>query len=156
MKKTLLKIAPVAMLALAACNNSETPADGEEAETEETAKAAEEIELPPAIVKSDAYRCGNGTILHVDFFGREGAEGKKLAASIHVGDKSSPAIRVEAPKPAAAAEIALEGEAEDGASEAAVDPDGPMTSADGQASLAGDGAAITVTLPEIGSQSCKA
>lgn len=149
MKKPLLKIAPIAMLALAACNNSETPTEGEDAEA---AEVAEVVELPPAIVKSDAYRCADGTILYVDFYGREGADGKKLAASIHVGDKNSPAVRVEAPK----AEAVEEGEAIDGASDEAAAPDGPMKSADGETTLAGDGGSINVKLSGKGAQSCKA
>ena len=134
MKKNLLILAPVAMLALAACNNSETPADGE-AETAEA--AAEPVKMPPPITSSGTYRCADNTILYVDFFG------DNEAAAIRVGDKTAEAIRVEAP----AAEEGAEGEA--------AKPTGPMKSADGEASLSGSGKSINVKLPGKGAQSCK-
>lgn len=153
MRKTLLKITPVAMLALAACSNSETPAEGEAAEGEEAAEVAEPVEMPAPIVKDDVYRCADSTVIYVDFFGRDGADGPKTAAAIRAGDKLAEAIRLEAPKP----EAEIEGEGEDGASDAeAVAPEGPMVSADGEATLSGDGAAIQVKLPNKNVQTCKA
>ncbi len=151
MKKSLLIIAPVAMLALAACNKTETPAEGEGAEG---AEAAAPVEMPPAIVDSGAYRCGDGTVLYVDFFGNEGKDGPKVAAGISIGEKGKDTIRVEAPK----AEEPAEGEvasAEAPAPDAAAAPAGPMKSADGEASLSGEGASINVKLPGKGAQTCK-
>jgi hypothetical protein len=148
MKKSLLIIAPVAMLALAACNKTETPAEGTEAEGTETAAAP--VELPPAIVDSGAYRCGDGTVLYVDFYGNAGKDGAKTGAAISVGEKGKDTVRVEAPK----AEAPADGAAAPAADAAA--PAGPMKSADGEASLSGGGASINVKLPGKGAQTCKA
>ncbi|MGB5078412.1 MAG: hypothetical protein WBO17_13115, partial [Sphingorhabdus sp.] len=68
MKKTLLLLAPLSMLALAACNKSETPAEGEAGA--DTAAAPEApMAMPPAITASGTYRCADNTILYVDFLG---------------------------------------------------------------------------------------
>lgn len=150
MKKTLLKFTPVALLALAACNNSETPVEGKEAEAE--AAVEEPVELPPSIVANDVYRCADGTILYVDFLGTEGADGPKSGANIRIGEKTATAINVQTPKP----EPLPEGEAEDGASDPAeAQAAGPMASADGEATLEGEGTSIKVKLPGKGAQSCK-
>lgn len=143
------------MLALAACNNSETPADSEIADVEQTTELAEPVEMPAPIVHSDVYRCADSSILYVDFFGRDGADGVKTAAAIRVGDKTADAIRVEAGE--AVAQTLPEGEAVDGASDTeATVADGPMKSADGEATLSGDGSSINVKLPNKGAQTCKA
>jgi hypothetical protein len=140
MKKSLLLIAPLSMLALAACNKSETPAEGE-ATAEAAATTAAPVELPPAITASGTYRCADNTILYVDFLGQN------EAADIRVGDKAATAIRVTAP----AAEAPATGAAP--AAEAA--PAGPMKSADGESSLSGSGAQINVKLAGKGAQTCK-
>jgi len=155
MKKNLLILAPVAMLALAACNNSETPADGELADGDQAVELAEPVEMPAPIVHSDVFRCADSSILYVDFFGNDGADGPKTGAAIRVGDKTAEPIRVEAAAPVAA--TLPEGEAVDGASDTeATVADGPMKSADGEATLSGDGASINVKLPNKGAQTCKA
>ena len=133
MKKTLLILAPLSMLALAACNKSETPAADADAEAA-TAATAEPLPMPPSITASNVYRCADGTVLNVDFLG------KNEAADIRVGDKTAAAVRVNAPK------------AEAGATEA---PAGPMKSEDGKTSLSGSGAQINVKLADKGAQSCK-
>jgi hypothetical protein len=140
MKKTLLILAPLSMLALAACNNSETPKEGE-AGTETAAAPAAPVELPPAITASGTYRCADNSILYVDFLG------KNEAADIRVGDKAATAVRVTAP----AAEAPAAGAAP--AAEAA--PAGPMKSADGENSLSGEGKQINVKLAGKGAQTCK-
>jgi hypothetical protein len=140
MKKTLILIAPLSMLALAACNKSETPAADAEAEAAKAAAAAP-VPLPPAITASGTYRCGDNTILYVDFLGAN------EAADIRVGDKAAAAIRVTAPKaeaPAAGAAPAAEAK-----------PAGPMKSADGKSSLSGSGQQINVNIAEKGAQTCK-
>ena len=139
MKKSIMILAPVAMLALAACNKSETPAEGEGEAV--TAEPEAPMEMPPAITASTTYRCGDNTILYVDFLG------ENVAADIRVGEKMATAIRVNAPK----AEVPAEGEA----SEAAAAPTGPMKSEDGEASLSGSGKQINVKLPGKGAQTCK-
>lgn len=139
MKKTLLFIAPLSMLALAACNKSETPAA--DADAAKTAEAAAPVEMPPAITASGTYRCADNTILYVDFLG------KNEAADIRVGDKTAAAVRVSAAKVEAPA---------DGAAPAAdAAPAGPMKSEDGKSSLSGSGAKINVKLADKGAQTCK-
>ena len=134
MKKTLLYIAPLSMLALAACNKSETPAADAEAEAAKTAEATPAAPMPPSITASNTYRCADNTILHVDYLG------KNEAADIRVGEKTAAAVRVSAPK------------AEAGATEA---PAGPMKSEDGKTSLSGSGPQINVKLADKGAQTCK-
>jgi hypothetical protein len=140
MKKTILFLAPLSVLALAACNKSETPAEGE-AGAEGTAAIAAPIEMPPAITATGTYRCADSTILYVDFLGAN------EAADIRVGDRTALAVRVTAPEAAAPAEgsAALD--------EAA--PAGPLTSADGESSLSGSGKQINVKLAGKGAQTCK-
>ena len=143
MKKTLLILAPLSMLALAACNKSETPKEGE-AGTETAAAPAAPVELPPAITASGTYRCADNTILYVDFLG------KNEAADIRVGEKSATAVRVTAPVAEAPAADATAAPA---TAEAA--PTGPMKSADGESSLSGEGKQINVKLAGKGAQTCK-
>ena len=141
MKKNLLILAPVAMLALAACNKTETPAEGEAAAT--AAAPAAPIELPPSITASATYRCADNTILYVDFLG------PNIAADIRVGDKTATATRVAqavAAAPAAGAAAAPAAE---------VVPAGPLKSADGETSLSGSGKQINVKLAGKGAQTCK-
>jgi hypothetical protein len=129
------------MLALAACNKTETPA----AETPEAvaAKAAEAVPMPPSITAQTTYRCADNTILHVDYLGAN------EAADIHVGDKMAAAIRVTAPvAPAPAAGAAP-------ADPATAKPAGPMKSADGATSLSGSGKQVNVKLADKGAQTCK-
>lgn len=140
MNKTLLLLAPLSMLALAACNKTETPA---ESEATAAAATAAEVELPPAITATGTYRCADNSILYVDFLG------KNEAADIRVGEKSAMAVRVTAPK--------AEAPAADAAATAATEtvPAGPMKSADGESSLSGSGNQINVKLAGKGAQTCK-
>lgn len=140
MKKTLLILAPLSMLALAACNKSETPAEGD-AGTETAAAPAAPVEMPPAITASGTYRCADNSILYVDFLGAN------EAADIRVGDKAATAVRVTAP----VAEAPAAGTA--APTEAA--PAGPLKSADGENSLSGSGKQINVKLAGKGAQTCK-
>ena len=141
MIKKLIFLAPLSMLALAACNSSETPATAENG-TETAAVPVEEIEMPPAITASGTYRCADNTILYVDFLGQN------EAADIRVGEKSALAVRVTAPKAEAPA-------ADAAAAPAAEEPAGPLTSADGESSLSGSGDQINVKLAGKGAQTCK-
>lgn len=142
MKKNLLLIAPLSMLALAACNKSETPAG--DAATETAATTAAPVELPPSITASGTYRCADNTILYVDFLGQN------EAADIRVGDKAATAVRVTAPAAEAPA-----ADAATAAPTAEASPTGPMKSADGEASLSGSGDQINVKLAGKGAQTCK-
>lgn len=142
MKINLLILAPVAMLALAACNKTETPAEGDVAKVEAPAAP---IELPPSITASATYRCADNTILYVDFLGAN------VAADIRVGDKTATATRVaQSVVPAPAAGTAPAAPA---AAEAA--PAGPLKSVDGETSLSGSGKQINVKLAGKGAQTCK-
>ena len=139
MNKTLLILAPLSVLALAACNKTETTAEGE---ADTTAAPAAPIAMPPAITATGTYRCADNTILYVDFLGQN------EAADIRIGDKAATAIRVTAPAaPAAPAPGATP------ATETA--PSGPLTSTDGESALSGSGAQINVKLAGKGSQTCK-
>jgi hypothetical protein len=141
MKKTLLILAPLSMLALAACNKTETPAEGEAGT--ETATAAP-IAMPPAITASGTYRCADNTILYVDFLGAN------EAADIRVGDKAAAAVRV-----TAAAPVVPAADAAAPAAPAEAAPAGPLKSADGESSLSGSGKQINVKLAGKGAQTCK-
>jgi hypothetical protein len=141
MKKNILLIAPLSMLALAACNNSETPATEGEA-VAKAENAAAPVELPPAITSQATYRCADNTIVHVDFLGNN------EAADIRVGDKTAVAVRVSADKPA----VPAEGEA---AAAKAETPAGPLKSADGATLLSGSGKQITLRLADKAEQACK-
>jgi hypothetical protein len=143
MKKSLILLAPLSMLALAACNKSETPAADEAAGTETAAAPAAPVELPPAITASGTYRCADNTILYVDFLG------KNEAADIRVGEKSATAVRVTAPAAEAPAADATAAPTTEAA------PTGPMKSADGENSLSGEGKQINVKLAGKGAQTCK-
>ena len=143
MKKTLLILAPLSMLALAACNKTETPAEGE-AGTDTAAATAEPVAMPPAITASGTYRCADNTILYVDFLGAN------EAADIRVGDKAAAAVRV-----TAAAPVAPTADAAAPAAPAEAAPSGPLKSADGESSLSGSGKQINVKLAGKGAQTCK-
>jgi hypothetical protein len=142
MKNPLILIAPLSMLALAACNKSETPATPEgEGDASKMTQTSAPVEMPPAITASGTYRCGDNTILYVDFLG------KNEAADIRVGDKAAAAVRVTAPEIEASA---------DGTPPAAdAKPAGPMKSADGTTSLSGSGKQINVKMGDKGAQTCK-
>lgn len=142
MMKKLLLLAPLSMLALAACNSSETPAS-DAADGATAATPVAEIELPPAITATGTYRCADNSILYVDFLGAN------EAADIRIGEKSAMAVRVTAPK----AETPATDAATAATAEAA--PAGPMTSADGESSLSGSGKQINVKLAGKGAQTCK-
>ncbi|MGL5837771.1 MAG: hypothetical protein ACRCY3_04645 [Sphingorhabdus sp.] len=144
MKKTSLLIAPLSMLALAACNNTETPAtEGDAAKTVE-ASAEPAVKMPPPITAQNTYRCADNTIVHIDFFGAN------EAADIRVGDKTGTAIRVSAEAPAApAAGVAPATPAPEAT------PAGPLKSADGETLLTGSGKQINLKLAGKGAQTCK-
>jgi hypothetical protein len=145
MKKSIIILAPLSMLALAACNKSETPAADQAAGTDTAAATGAEVAMPPAITASGTYRCADNTILYVDFIGNN------EAADIRVGDKAAAAVRVTAP--VAAAPAAPAGGAAPAPADAA--PAGPMKSADGGNSLSGSGKQINVMLAGKGAQTCK-
>ncbi len=143
MKKNLLILAPVVMLALAACNKTETTT---QSETPKVETPAAPLELPPSITSSATYRCADNTILFVDFLGAN------IAADIRVGDKTATATRV---SQAAAAPADPAAGAAPAAPAAEAAPAGPLKSADGETSLSGSGKQINVKLAGKGAQTCK-
>lgn len=82
-------------------------------------------QLPPPVKASKTFRCKDNSLVYVDFF----ADDK--GANIRT-EKNGPPVMVAAPEPGQ-----------------------EMVSADGTAKLSGDTAAITVTLPDLGTRSCK-
>ncbi len=147
MKKSLMIFAPVAMLALAACNKSETTATPAEGDPSAVATPAAPVELPPSITASGTYRCADNTILFVDFLGAN------VAADIRVGDKTSAATRVAQAK--VEAPVAPVDGTAPAAPAAEAAPAGPLKSADGETSLSGSGKQINVKLAGKGAQTCK-
>lgn len=145
MNKKLLLIAPLSMLALAACNKSETPAA--ETDAAKTAEAAAPVKMPPPITAQETYRCADNTIVHVDFLGAN------EAADIRIGDKTAIAIRVSA-EVSAPADAAAPVDAAAPAADAAK-PAGPLKSADGETILSGSGKQINLQLAGKGAQNCK-
>ncbi len=130
------------MLALAACNKSETPV----VDDTKTVESATPVELPPSITSEATYRCADSTVLYVDFFGN------KDAADIRVGSETAPAVRVAAAK--AEAPAAGAAPAATPAPEAAA-PAGPLKSEDGTTTLSVNGKNINVKLADKGAQTCK-
>lgn len=139
MKHPLILIAPLSMLALAACNKSETPA-ADDTKTAEAAPAAP-VDLPPSITSEATYRCADSTVLYVDFLG------KNEAADIRVGSETATAVRVTAPK--------AEAPAADAAPAPEAAPTGPLKSEDGKTTLSINGKNINVKLADKGAQTCK-
>lgn len=143
MNKKLLLIAPLSVLALAACSKSETPAADADATKTADASAAP-VKMPPPITAQETYRCADNTIVHIDFLGAN------EAADIRVGDKTAAAIRVSPEVEAAAAPADATAPAADAAK-----PAGPLKSVDGETVLTGSGQQINLKLAGKGAQNCK-
>ena len=143
MNKKLLLIAPLSMLALAACSKSDTPAADADATKTADASAAP-VKMPPPITAQETYRCADNTIVHIDFLGAN------EAADIRVGDKTAVAIRVSPEVEAAAAPADATAPAADEAK-----PAGPLKSVDGETVLTGSGQQINLKLAGKGAQNCK-
>ena len=67
MKPSLLS-APVALLALAACNNKPTVVDGPADPMANAIKNAPPVTLPPPIAATIEYRCKDNSLVTVDWF----------------------------------------------------------------------------------------
>ena len=146
MRLSFLSLAPVALLAMSACNNSDNAAEPEAEATPATAEAP--IELPPSIVDSGVYRCADSSVVYVDFY-----QGGKRAG-IRTEQNGQPII-LNAPE---ADMASSEATPEAGATpEAAATPetgDLTLTGGDGYA-LKGTGQTIEVQLPGKEMQTCK-
>ncbi len=146
MRQFLLPLAPLTLLALAACNQAGDTTDMNA--TDEVATEAAPMELPPAIVDSGTYRCADGSVIYVDFY--QGGE----RAGIRT-EQNGISVILDAPD--AQADAMTAAPAEDAmADDGAVAQAGAMTLvADGGYALTGTGQNIDVTLPEKDSQTCK-
>ena len=66
MTRTALLLPLLAAAALAGCNKSHTIVAGPDVDSDNTA-AATNVELPPTIASSKSYRCGDNSIVYVDW-----------------------------------------------------------------------------------------
>ncbi len=92
MKKAPVFFAAVALSALSACQNSpeEVSSTTPDPMASQLANAAP-VELPPAIASSVALRCGDNSLVYVDFF--KGDKQVQLKT-----DKAGPATMLKAPE----------------------------------------------------------
>ncbi|MDZ7588986.1 MAG: hypothetical protein U5J78_07610 [Parasphingorhabdus sp.] len=141
MKRHIIMLTPLALLALAGCGQSreEKAEAAKQAEVAAEEQAAETMMAPPPITSQGVYRCKDNTIVYVDFLG------DNVAANVRVGEKSGVPTNLTAPAPA---EPAADGAAAPAAS-------GELVSADGTMKLTGGGKEITLTLPGKSAQACK-
>ena len=87
-----LAVAAFALLSLAACNNKpeEVSSTAPDPMASQLANAAP-VELPPAIAESVTLRCGDNSLVYVDFF--QGSKQVQLKT-----DKAGPATMLKAPE----------------------------------------------------------
>lgn len=91
---TLIAAAALVLLPLAACNNQgpeEVSSTAPDPMASQLANAAP-IELPPAIAESVTLRCGDNSLVYVDFF--QGDKQVQLKT-----EKAGPATMLKAPEP---------------------------------------------------------
>ena len=122
-----LTLIALGSLALAACDSKSITSDSTpDPMANEIANAAP-VELPPAIAATKIYRCGDSSVVSIDWLD------DKKTANIRVGDATTP-VQVKA---------AAEGEA--------------MTAADGTSLTgSATAASVSLTLAGKGAQTCKA
>ncbi|HEX4761260.1 MAG TPA: hypothetical protein VFU87_00520 [Sphingomicrobium sp.] len=120
MTRTPLLLAIVAAAALAGCSNQDQNAAAEE----NSADANAGVELPPAIAASKSYRCGDNTVIQIDWLS------DNKTANVRTEQNGAP-TQVTAPEPGQ-----------------------PMTSASGLALEGTVAGPVTVTLPGGASKSC--
>lgn len=124
-----LTLIALGSLALAACDSKSTTITGDAAPdpmANEIANAAP-VEMPPAIAATKIYRCGDSSVVSIDWLD------DKKSANLRVGDATTP-VQVKA---------AAEGEA--------------LTAADGTSLTGNATAAsVSLTLAGKGAQTCKA
>ena len=144
MRLPFLSLAPVALLALSACNSGDNAAAEPEAEAT-TAATDAPIDLPPPIVDSGVYRCADSSVVYVDFY--QGGE----RAGIRTEQNGQPIILNAPESETPSADATPEAGATPEASEAT---DMVLTGGDGYA-LQGTGQNIQVKLPGKDMQTCK-
>jgi len=91
---TLIAAAALVLLPLAACNNQgpeEVSSTAPDPMASQLANAAP-VELPPAIAESVTLRCGDNSLVYVDFF--QGDKQVQLKT-----EKAGPATMLKAPEP---------------------------------------------------------
>lgn len=146
MKTTLILSVAVSALALSACQNqaAETDAVANEAAAANTAAP---VELPPAVVASNTYRCKDNSLVYIDFLSKTGTLDGSRMANLKT-EQTGPVTMLTR----AGGEADTPVEAGNEATAAA--PTGDYV-AEGYA-VAGNGDTVTVTLPGKGPQSCTA
>jgi hypothetical protein len=127
MTRTPLTLSLVAAAALAGCNNSDhNIVVGPDTDNNADVAAEANVALPPSIVATKTYRCGDNSVVQVDWLSDQ------KSANIRVGE-DSPVTQVTA--------------AEAGK---------PLTGSGFTVTGSSSGSSITVERPSHGSQSCKA
>jgi hypothetical protein len=142
MRKTLFSLAPIALLALAGCNN-DTAETTDDAATQAAADA-EPITLPPAIVDSGVYRCADSSVIYVDFY-----EGGRRAGLRTEQNGTSTILNAPQADAMATPEAGMTPQTAEAETETPT-----LTGGDGYA-LMGTGQNIQVTLPGKDMQTCK-
>lgn len=78
MTRTFTMIAIAAAASLAGCDNSDQNiVSGPYDPQEEAIQNLEDVELPPAIAASHAYRCGDNSLVYVDWLNNDSARVKQ-------------------------------------------------------------------------------
>ncbi len=151
MRKTLITLAPLALLALGACNNNaDTPtAAATDSMTTEVAPMA----LPPSIVDSGAYRCADASVIYVDFYQGGTRAGIRTEQNGTATILNAPASPMDTPMDTVAAATPEVGATPEAA--ATTENAAKTLVADGGYALTGTGSNIKVTLPGKPEQTCK-
>lgn len=114
MTKSIATLACTAALslALAACNQEDHTIVAGPPDDSETASAASNVVLPPAVKVSKTYRCADDSIVHIDWL----ADDKSATVRPDKGGSAAAVSAAEAGQPMAAADgTSLSGTASDGA-----------------------------------------
>jgi len=150
MKTTLIMSVAVSALVLSACQNqaAETDAVANEAAAANTAAP---VELPPAVVASNTYRCKDNSLVYIDFLSKTGTLDGSLMANLKT-EQTGPVTMLT--RAGGEADTPVEAGTEAGNEATAAAPTGDYV-AEGYA-VAGNGDTVTVTLPGKGPQSCTA
>jgi hypothetical protein len=123
----MLLLSLAAATALAGCNNSDhNVVAGPPTDDLSNITANEALALPPTIVATKTYRCGDNSVIQVDWLS------DNKTANIRTGE-DSPVTQVVAPEPGK-----------------------PMSGSGFTLTGAPSAASVTLERPEHGSQSCKA
>jgi hypothetical protein len=127
MTRTPLILSLVAAAALAGCNNSDhNVVVGGDTDNDANAVAETNVALPPSIVATKTYRCGDNSVVQVDWLS------DNKSANVRAGE-GSPVTQV-----------------------VAAEPGKPLTGSGFTVTGSSSAASVTIERPGHGSQSCKA